>query len=125
MGGTSFADSYNVNVNSQITIPENLSNYLLANKTEYAVSFTDSTATFNTSFLTAPSPLPATTVSNFTFFLNGQLIDSSSIVSFADNGDGTCTLTIDPAQLGVGGEPITFSNDGGVADQILAIGKFV
>ncbi len=125
MGGASFADSYNVNItNVSQGVTNEVSIYLATSKTKYAVSFTSNTATFNASFLTAPSPLPATSVSNFTFFLNGQLIDDSSIVSFVNNGDGTCTLTIDPAQLGVGGEPITFSNDGGVADQIIAIGKF-
>jgi hypothetical protein len=126
MGGASISDSYNVNVTTQIstTIDTSVLTYMETSKTKYAVSFTNNTATFNASFLTAPSPLPATSVSNFTFFLNGQLIDASSIVSFIDNGDGTCTLTIDPVQLGAGGSPINFGSEGGVADQIIAIGKF-
>ena len=88
--------------------------YLDTNVTLFASSFTTNTATFAASFLTAPSPLPATSLSNFQFFYNGQLIDTG-IVSFSDNGNGTSTLTINPSSLGY-----SFTQ----GSTITAVGKF-
>jgi hypothetical protein len=48
--------------------------------------------------------------------VNGQLVDSNSVTSFIDNGNGTCTLTVNTVNLGY-----SFESD----DQIIAIGKFV
>jgi len=119
MGGASAVDSYNVNVTTQqtVNIDTTVLTYLETNTTKYASSgnITANTAVFNGSFLTAPSPLPATSAANFTFFVNGQLVDSNSVTSFVDNGNGTCTLTVNVANL-----QYTFIS----SDQIVAIGKF-
>ena len=116
MGGASISDSYNVNLtNITIGTGGDAVTYLGVSLTKYASTITSNTATFNASFLTAPSPLPATSVSNFTFFVNGQLVDSNSITSFVDNGGGTCTLTVNTTNL-----QYSFESD----DQIIAVGKF-
>ena len=94
----------------------NLVAYLLANKTIEATSVvTPGEAYFNASFLTAPSGLPATSVTNFAFFVNGQFVEPSAIIGFADNGGGLCTLSLDPSQLG-----FTLATQ----DEVVAIGKF-
>ena len=118
MGAASFADSYNTNITTQqaISVDTTVITYLETNKTKYATVITTNTARFNGTFLAAPSPLPATSAANFTFFVNGQLVDSNSVTSFIDNGNGTCTLTVNTANLGY-----SFESD----DQIIAIGKFV
>jgi hypothetical protein len=101
--------------------PSSLSNaaviaYLNANVAVTATSITvPNTAYFTASFLPAPSGLPATSVSNFTFFINGQYVEPTAITSFTESA-GICTLIIDPAQLG-----FTLA----VTDEIVAIGKFV
>ena len=117
MGGASAVDSYNVNITTQQTVDINTSvlTYLETSITKYASTITTNTAIFNASFLSAPSPLPSTSVSNFTFFVNGQLVDSNSITSFVDNGNGTCTLTVNVTNL-----QYSFETD----DQIIAVGKF-
>jgi hypothetical protein len=118
MGGASAVDSYNVNTtvtNINIGVSTEVATYLGVSLTKYASTITTNTATFNASFLTAPSPLPSTSVANFTFFVNGQLVDSNSITSFVDNGGGTCTLTLNTTNLGY-----SLESD----DQVLAIGKF-
>jgi hypothetical protein len=119
MGGVSATDSYNVNVISQQTvdIDTTVLTYLQTSTTKYASSgnITSNTAIFAGSFLTAPSPLPATSAANFTFFVNGQLVDSNSISSFVDNSNGTCTLTVNTTNL-----QYSFETD----DQIIAVGKF-
>jgi hypothetical protein len=118
MGAASFADSYNTNITTQqaISVDTTVITYLETNKTKYATVITTNTARFNGTFLAAPSPLPATSAANFTFFVNGQLVDSNSVTSFIDNGNGTCTLTVNTVNLGY-----SFESD----DQIIAIGKFV
>jgi hypothetical protein len=94
----------------------NLVAYLLANKTIEATSVvTPGEAYFNGSFLTAPSGLPATSVTNFAFFVNGQFVEPSAIIGFVDNGGGLCTLSLDPAYLG-----FTLATQ----DEVVAIGKF-
>lgn len=91
--------------------------YLNTNKTIESTSVSaPASAYFNGSFLAAPAGLPATSVANFAFFVNGQFVEPSAIVSFVDNGSGVCTLTIDPAQLG-----FTLA----AQDEIAAIGKFI
>jgi len=72
------------------------------------------TVTFNSGWLAAPSGLPATSVSNFTIFCNGTLIEASAIVSFTENA-GITTLVINPSALG-------YSFDAN--DEVIAIGKF-
>jgi hypothetical protein len=58
--------------------------------------------------------LPATSVANFTFFINGQYVEPTAITSFTQ-GSGVCTLVIDTSQLG-----FTLA----ATDEIVAIGKF-
>ena len=67
-------------------------------------------------FLTAPTGLPATSKTSFTYFVNGQLVEPAAVASFTDNGNGTCTLVIDVGELGF--TLIT-------TDEVVAIGKFV
>lgn len=89
--------------------------YLNTNKAIQATSITvPSTALFTATFLAAPTSLPSTGVNNFTFFINGQYVEPSAIVSFSQSS-GICTLVVDPGQLG-----FTLAN----TDEIVAIGKF-
>jgi len=67
------------------------------------------------SFLAAPSGLPPTSVLSFQFFVNGTHIEPAAITSFVDNGNNTCTLTVDTGQLG-----FTLAS----LDEIVAVGKF-
>ena len=117
MGATSFADSYNTNVTTQtaVEIDTTVLEYLNTSITKYATTITSNTALFTGSFRTAPSPLPATSISNFTFFVNGQLVDSGSATNFVDNGNGTCTLTVNTTNL-----QYSLETD----DQVIAVGKF-
>ena len=89
--------------------------YLYANNTATATSVSaPDTAYFNGVFLTAPTGLPATSVNNFTFFINGQYVEPTAITSFTQSS-GICTLIINTAQLG-----FTLA----ATDEIVAIGKF-
>lgn len=117
MGSFTPIDSYNVNLTTTnvVNIDSSTLTYLVTNKALNATTITSNTAIFNGAFLTAPTDLPATSVSNFTFFVNGQFIDTNSITSFIDNGDGTCTLTVNTVTL-----DFEFETD----DEITAIGKF-
>lgn len=91
--------------------------YLNTNSAKVATTVTPSnTATFTSAaFLAAPSGLPTTSASSFQFFINGQHIEPAAITSFVDNGNNTCTLTVDTAQLG-----FTLI----ASDEIVAVGKF-
>ena len=90
-------------------------NYLSTNNTATSISVSaPDTAYFNGTFLTAPTGLPATNANNFTFFINGQYVDTASITSFVQS-NGVCTLTLNTSQLG-----FTLA----ATDQIIAIGKF-
>lgn len=117
MGSVGFADSYNINTTSTIDASAAITNYLATSITKYALtgSTTPNTATFVGSFKVAPAPLPATSVNNFTFFVNGQYVDVNSITSFVDNGNNTCTLTVNTTNL-----QYSFIT----SDQIVAVGKF-
>jgi hypothetical protein len=108
------ADSYNVNVTYN-GISEAAATYLNTNKTVLATTVTTSTATFPNGFAIAPTPLPATSVINFTFFVNGQLIEPAAVSGFTDNGNGTSTLTVNTTALG-------FSLS--ATDEVVGIGKF-
>ena len=89
--------------------------YLYANNTATATSVSaPDTAYFNGTFLTAPTGLPATSVNNFTFFINGQYVEPTAITSFTQSS-GICTLIINTSELG-----FTLA----ATDEIVAIGKF-
>jgi hypothetical protein len=115
MGASIGVDSYNINITGDDGVSDEVATYLNTNQTLLATSITTDTATFPSGFAVAPSSLPATSVDNFTFFVNGQLIEPAAILSFIDNGNNTSTLTVDTNELG-----FTLNN----TDEIVAIGKF-
>jgi len=82
--------------------PEDLA-YISTNVTKVANTVTTSTATFNgASFLepSSGSQLPATSVSNFTFFINGVGLTQNAISGFGTDGNGNLILNINTAELG-------------------------
>jgi hypothetical protein len=90
--------------------------YLNTNKAVQATSITaPNLAYFAATFATAPAGFAATSISNFSFFINGQYVEPGAITSFVDSGGGTCTLTVNVSELG-----FTLAT----ADEIVAIGKF-
>ena len=116
MGGASISDSYNVNItNIAAGVTNEVSIYLSTSKTKYASTVTTNTATFSATFLAAPLPLSPTDKNSFTYFVNGQLVDINSVTDFVDNGNGTCTLTINTGLL-----QYTLVS----TDQVIIIGKF-
>jgi hypothetical protein len=109
-------DSQNItNITNTIINPVALA-YLNTNKAILAANVTSNVVTFNASFYIAPEGLPDTNKNSFTYFVNGQLIEPAAITTFVDNGNGTCTLTINTTELG-----FTLVN----TDEVVAIGKFV
>lgn len=72
------------------------------------------TVNFPYGWAIAPSSLPATSVQDFKFFVNGQYVEYTSIVSFTNYG-AYSTLIIDPNLLQYSLE---------VSDVIVGIGKF-
>lgn len=90
--------------------------YLNTNKAVQASSISiPNTVIFPATFLQAPPGLPTTSVANFIFFINGQYVEPNAVSTFVDNGDGTCTLTVDVSELGFTLIP---------SDEVVAIGKF-
>jgi hypothetical protein len=89
--------------------------YINTNKTLTGTIVSETTVTFNSGWVKAPSGLPATSVDNFMFFANGMLIERSSIVSFTQL-NGVSTLVINPTQLSY-----SFVSE----DEVLGIGKFL
>ncbi len=90
--------------------------YLNTNVTKIANTVTTNTATFTGASLlqpTAGSTLPATSVINFTYYINGQNIPSS-YVTLAEGG-GSVTLTFNTTSIGY-----TLVS----TDEVTAIGKF-
>jgi len=88
--------------------------YLSINKTVTGTYSSPTTVIFAATWAIPPSPLPANGLDNFSFFVNGQYIERSAIISFTEVGV-TSVLVIDPNVLG-------FSFD--QSDLILGIGKF-
>jgi hypothetical protein len=92
--------------------------YLNNNTTKIASTVTaPNTAVFTGVALAQPpvgSSLPATSVSNFTFYINGQNIPST-LVTLGEAG-GNVTLTFNTSSLGY---------SLGATDEVVAIGKFV
>ena len=88
--------------------------YLNTNIQKLGTYSNSTTVTFPSGWLSAPTGLPATSINNFSIFVNGTLIELSAIVSFTESG-GVTTLVIDPGELGYSFSPI---------DEVIAIGKF-
>lgn len=98
----------NANI-SDIALYLNTNNQVLSNN-----YINNTTVTFGYGWLVAPSPLPATSVENFVFFCNGQLIEKNAIISFTQSSN-VSTLVVDSLELG-----FIFAN----TDEIIGIGKF-
>jgi len=120
-GLASFIDSPNI-VNKSITtiisssVDTNTLIYINTSKALQATTVTiPDTAVFAGAFLTAPTGLPATSATSFSYFVNGQLVEPNAVTSFVDNGGNTCTLTVNTTNLG-----FTLQS----TDEVVAIGKF-
>lgn len=98
---------------SQSTI-NSISSYLNINRQLTGTVVDTVTTTFNSGWVSSPSALPATSIDNFIFFVNGVLVERSAIVSFTTTTI-TSTLVIDPVKLGY-----TLA----VGDEVIGIGKF-
>jgi hypothetical protein len=89
--------------------------YLNTNITKQGTYVSATTARFsNTDILKAPGSLPATTVNNFSFFVNGQYMQPGNIVSFSKSGNDLI-LILNTTLLGFELES-TF--------EIIGVGKF-
>jgi hypothetical protein len=90
--------------------------YLNTNIQEIGTLVDSTTITFASGWLASPIGLPTTSISNFSIFCNGALIENAAIVSFTVNGaNNLTTLVIDSTQLGY-----SFNSN----DEVIAIGKF-
>lgn len=108
-------DSVNNVINiTQTNFDPTLALYLDANKSVQGTYVSPNTVLFPAGWLTAPDPLPATSLVNFTFFVNGMYVEPSSIISFTTAG-ASSSLVVDTDLLGY-----TFDE----TDVILASGKF-
>lgn len=96
------------------TISTPMLTYLNENKQITGTVVNGTTITFTGTWLAAPSPLPATSLDNFTFFCNGNLIELTAIVSFIDSGVFS-TLVVNTSSLGY-----LIPSDA----EVVAIGKF-
>jgi hypothetical protein len=116
LASTIAADGINKIITQNITIPidAEISAYILNNTQLVATYVSPTEVTFNKGWAIAPSPLPANSLANFIFFVNGVYVEPSSIVSFINN-DISSTLIIDPNLLGYSFES---------TDLIVGIGKF-
>jgi hypothetical protein len=115
LNSVTIGDSMNVVYNVTSGVDQNTISYLLTNKQLIATNATSNTATFTGSWKVAPTGLPPTGLSNFTFFVNGNFVESNAVINFEDLGGGTCLLTVNTGVLGYELES---------TDVILAIGKF-
>ena len=88
--------------------------YLNINIQKAGTVINSTTVTFPSGWVTAPPNLPSTSLANFTFFVNGALVENAGIVSFTESG-GISTLIIDPIELNYGLDSL---------DEVIAIGKF-
>jgi hypothetical protein len=91
--------------------------YISTHKSKTASIVNQTTAIFTPSAFMNPYPdstLPLTSKYNFVFYANGVNIPLDYVTSFVDNGDNSCTLTIDVNGLGY------YLTD----KEITAVGKF-
>jgi hypothetical protein len=99
-GGTSFVEGSN-NITVKNIAASDLE-YLQTNNTRRATTITSTSATFSgVNILNPPlgSLVPAPTLANFNFFVNGIYIPAAAIVSF-ENVSNNVLLTINPSTLG-------------------------
>lgn len=109
----STTDSRNyVNItNNYADFDPTIVSYLNTNKSVVGVVVNSNTVNFANAWLAAPASITPTSVANFTFFVNGQFVEPTSIISFTDGS----TLVLNTEALGYTLE---------VDDVVLAIGKF-
>jgi hypothetical protein len=94
-------DSQNV-TNNSVTVTGDIgsiSTYLSTNNQAAGAYVDPVTVVFPYGWISAPTPLPATNADQFIFFVNGQLIEKSAIVSFTVTS-GISTLIINSTALG-------------------------
>lgn len=96
------------------TIDNSVITYLNTNVQREGTYVNSTRSTFSSGWLSTPEGLPATSVNNFSIFVNGSLVEGSAISSFTESG-GITTLIINPAELGYSLSP---------TDEVIAIGKF-
>jgi len=115
-GIANIIDSQNITNNTTIVTGDigNISAYLNINNQAVGAYVDPSTIVFPYGWIAAPTPLPATNADQFIFFVNGQLIEKTAIVSFTVTS-GVSTLIINPTALG-----FSFIS----SDEIIGIGKF-
>ena len=95
-------------------LTDEVKTYLTQVKQLLGTNITSNSVEFSSTILSAPSGFSPTTVNDFTFFVNGQLIEPLAIISFINGGIGTI-LTLNTTELGYSLES---------TDEIIAIGKF-
>lgn len=88
--------------------------YILYTK-ESSGTYIDNVTMRFSAWRAAPSGIPATSEAQFKFFVNGQYLEDSAIVSFSESS-GYSYLVIDPIALG-----FEFSS----SDEVVGIGKFL
>jgi len=94
--------------------------YLVTNNIAVGDSLTSNTITANNqTILQAPSPLPATSISNFAVVLNGQLVPANYVTQIAQVGNNV-VVTIDSVGAGYGNLTTHYQ-----ASDFVIIGKFV
>ena len=94
--------------------------YLATNNIVIGDSLTSNTITANNqTILQAPSPLPATSINNFSVVLNGQLVPANYVTQIAQVGNNV-VVTIDSAGAGYGNLTTYYQ-----ASDFVIIGKFV
>jgi hypothetical protein len=115
-GVANIIDSQNITNNTTIITGDigNISEYLSINNQATGAYVDPLTIVFPYGWIAAPTPLPATNADQFIFFVNGQLIEKTAIVSFTVTSD-VSILIIDPIALG-----FSFIS----TDEITGIGKF-
>ena len=112
-GGANILNTTVINNNYNASVD---SDYLNTNITKVANTVTATTAIFTSTTIKQPlsgSTLPATSISNFVVYINGQNIPSSYIA--LDSGSGNVTLTFNTASIGYS----LISTD-----EVTAVGKF-
>lgn len=100
-----------------VGINQDVLNYLAASLAIPAVSITSNTAIFSGyRFYPRPNALPPISQDGFSFFINGQYVEPSAVISFLDYGSGVCTLILDTVALGF---------ELASTDEVVAVGKFL
>jgi hypothetical protein len=104
----------NINITNNTGTDTAAITYLNTNKTVTGAFVSANTVTFPNGFLDAPTGLPTTSVNNFTFFVNGQYVEATSIISFTNNITSS-TLVLNTTALQYELE---------ASDVIIGVGKF-